>query len=182
MIRQLGTVLAIMAGLTVVLIGADSYACGGKNAGTKTAAACGTKSSATTTSWTSAAGVEKGYYAANVYEVRDGHQFAVYEGKRFEVTDATPYTQVGEARYYFADKDCQVSCTKTLGAKADAINQEAVALATAEGNVEKMENGRKIAICPVTGKEFAVTGNTPTRVMDGKKFYLASAETTEAGR
>jgi len=190
MSRKLSFVLAAAAGIAVMMAGMDVYACGGSKS------ACGTKSEkssntmkasstggcGTAGSWTSAACGSKGYYAANVFEVRDGKQYAVYEGKQFQVTDATPYTQIENARYYFADKDCQVNCTKTLGEKASKIDKEAVGLATAEGNVVRVENGQKIACCPITGKDFAVGPNSAVKVMDGKKFYLASMETAQVGR
>ncbi|MDD5088381.1 MAG: hypothetical protein PHI18_06230 [bacterium] len=190
MTRKLSFVLAAVAGIAVMMTGLDVYACGGSKS------ACGTKSSsaastmkadgagqcATSGSWTSNMCGSKGYYGANVFEIRDGKQYAVYEGKQFQVTDKTPYTQVENARYYFADKDCQINCTKTLGEKASMIDREAVSLATTEGNVVRMENGQKIARCPVTGREFAVGPKTEAKVMDGKKFYLASLETAQVGR
>lgn len=181
MTRKLSFVLAAAAGIAVVLAGMNAYACGGKKSASNTTGDKASKTmqmgsadrAATSGSWTNNLCGSKGYYGANVFEVRDGHSYAVYDGKRFEVTDATPYTQVGNARYYFADKSCQISCTKTLGEKASTIDRETVSLAMTEDNVVRMENGQKIARCPVTGREFAVEPNTAAKVMDGKKFYLA---------
>lgn len=124
----------------------------------------------------------KGYYAANVYEVRDGHQYAVCNGTTFEVTDKTPFNQVGQARYYFADEASQISCNVKMAEMASKIDREAVALATAEGNVRNADNGLKFAQCLESGKEFAVTADTPVKVMDGKKYYAASMSAEKAAR
>ncbi|MBI5059014.1 hypothetical protein HZB60_04410 [candidate division KSB1 bacterium] len=117
---------------------------------------------------------DKGYFAANVYDCKDGHVMAVYKGKKFEVTDKTPYTQIENARYYFADNECAVKCQETLKTMAAEINREAVSLATAEGNIVENKDGHKIAACKMSGEKFEVTGTTPARVMDGQKVYFCS--------
>lgn len=113
----------------------------------------------------------KGYYGANVYDVKEGKQWAVYKGKKFEVTDATPYTQVEMARYYFADNECAVKCTETLKSMAADIEKETVALATLEGNIVEEKDGVKYANCSGCKEKFPVTEKSAIRVMDGKKMY-----------
>jgi hypothetical protein len=123
-------------------------------------------------SWTSKVCGSKGYYAANVYLVNDGCEWAVCNGRTFEVTEATPFTQVGEARYYFADEDSRIRCAQAMQNAADRIDKETVALATADGNVVGTENGMKVARCLVSGRQFLVTADSPIRVADGKRYYL----------
>lgn len=129
---------------------------------------CGSKAN-----WSSNLCGSKGYYAANVYEVRDGHMYAVCNGKTFEVTANTPYQQVGDARYYFADDASKISCPVEMTNSAVKIEREAVALASVEGNVVGMENGQKVAQCVATGKKFVVTADSPVKLVDGKKYYLS---------
>ncbi len=191
MFKKIGIIFAAMAAIAVVFVGANTYAGDGcKSKSSKTAysgscsAVCGSMKASDKASCAQICGSQmtsnttetRSYYGANVYEVRDGHQYAVYEGRKFEVTDQTPYTQVGDARYYFADDACKISCTQTMAAKAPVIDRETVALATTDGNVVKVENGHKIARCTETGKEFEVTDNTPAKVKDGKRYYYAMLE------
>jgi hypothetical protein len=115
---------------------------------------------------------DKGYYAVNVYDVKEGKQWAVYKGKKFEVSDATPYTQVEQARYYFADNECAVKCQETLKSMAADIEKEAVSLATLEGNIVEEKDGAKYASCLGCKEKFALSDKSAIRVMDGKKFYF----------
>ena len=186
--KRVSIVIAACAALAVIFTGANSFACGGhsssksaslQKANAGCASTCMTKSadksscaSGAKTSWTSNVCGSKGYYDANVYEVRDGHKYAVCEGKKFEVTANTPYTQVGEARYYFADDASKVSCSVKMSQMASQIDREAVSLATLEGNVVGTEDGHKIAQCVSTGKKFVVTADSPAKVADGKKYYV----------
>jgi YHS domain-containing protein len=118
-------------------------------------------------------GTSKASYAANVYEVRDGHQYAVCNGQTFEVTATTPYAEVGNARYYFADEESRVRCSEKMKAMATELDKEAVSLATAEANVT-VDNGQKYGICPVTNDKFLVTADSPAKVVDGQKYYVCS--------
>ena len=113
-------------------------------------------------------------YAANVYEVRDGHKYAVCNGKTFEVTETSPYAEVGTARYYFADEASKIKCAEKMKSMAADLDQEAVSLATVEGNVTTDKDGHKYAVCPVTNDKFMVTADSPAKVMDGQKYYVCS--------
>jgi YHS domain-containing protein len=115
----------------------------------------------------------KASYAANVYEVRDGHKYAVCNGKTFEVTETTPYSEVGNARYYFADEASKVRCAEKMALMAAELDKEAVSLATAEANVT-VDNGQKYGVCPVTNDKFLVTTDSPAKVVDGQKYYVCS--------
>ena len=117
----------------------------------------------------------KGYYGANVYQVVDGHEWAVAEGKKFEVTTSSPYVQVGNARYYFADAKCKDMCAQRMAKIEPEIDKEAVSLATAEGNVVSTENGQKWAECKVSHEKFLVTADSPAIVMDGQKVYFCGS-------
>jgi hypothetical protein len=123
--------------------------------------------------WTAKLCGSRCYYAANVYEVRDGRTWAVCDGRKFEVTESTPYTQVGKARYYFADEVSKISCPVKMSQMAERIDRETVALATVEGNVVGEEKGCKVAQCLATGKRFLVTADSPVIVADGKKYYMS---------
>jgi hypothetical protein len=114
---------------------------------------------------------DKGYFNANVYKVENGTMYAVADGKKFVVTDQTPYNQVGNARYYFADNSCAVKCSEKMASKAGSYAHEAVELATFESNV-KVEGGKKIAHCSISNKDFEVTSATPAVVVDGQKTYF----------
>jgi len=187
--KKLSIIIAACAAVAVVLAGASSFACGGKcsqNAAAKASAcasACCAKSGevratqgtschpGASDAWTSKLCGDRGYYAANVYEVRDGRTWAVCCGKKFEVSANTPYTQVGEARYYFADEASKTSCAVQMSKLAGQMDRETVALATMDGNIVGEENGQKIAQCIVTGRKFLVTADSPMMVADGKKYY-----------
>jgi hypothetical protein len=133
----------------------------------------GTSTCGSHANWTASLCGSKGYYAANVYRVQNGHMWAVCQGKTFEVNEATPFVQMDEARYYFADEASKIRCHEMMKATAPAIDREVVSLATAEANVVDVENGRKIAQCPVTGHKFVVTADSPARVVDGQKYYMS---------
>jgi hypothetical protein len=188
--KKLSIMIAACAALAVVFAGANTFACGGKcgkHAAAKAsvcASTCCSKTGSAGTSaqsascrsgasdaWTSKLCGERGYYAANVYEVHDGRMWAVCCGKKFEVSGNTPYSQVGEARYYFADAASKSSCAVQMSKLAAQMDREAVSLATLDGNIVGEENGRKIAQCIVTGKKFLVTADSPVMVADGKKYY-----------
>lgn len=190
--KKLSIVIAACAAIAVVFAGANTFACGGhtsaKTAALKSGAGCATaccaKSggagtatqgtschSGTSNAWTSKLCGERGYYAANVYEVRDSRMWAVCCGKKFEVSASTPYTQVSEARYYFADEATKTSCAVQMSKLAAQMDHEAVSLATMDGNVIGEDNGQKIARCIVTGRTFLVTADSPVMVADGKKYY-----------
>lgn len=139
------------------------------NAEMTAGSSCGSHSA----SWASNVCGSKGYYAANVYAVREGHMYAVCQGKTFEVTATTPFTQVAEARYYFADEASKIQCHEQMKATAPAIDREAVLLATAEANVVDVEHGQKVAQCPITCQKFVVTADSPARVADGQKYYMS---------
>ncbi len=102
--------------------------------------------------------------------------FAVCQGKTFEVTAKTPFVQVDEARYYFADEASKIQCHETMNATVPAIDREVVSLATTEANVVDLEDGQKIAQCPVTGQKFIVTADSPARVVDGQKYYMSAEQ------
>ena len=156
--------------------GAGGACCPGGTAGQKAGDACcpsGKSASSCSSKMASLCG-DKGYFAANVYENKGGHMMAVYKGKKFEVTDKTPYTQIENARYYFADNECAVKCQETLKTMASEINRETVALATAEANIVENKDGHKIAACKMSGEKFEVSGTTPARVIDGQKVYFCS--------
>jgi hypothetical protein len=190
--KKLSIVIAACAGIAVVFAGANTFACGGhtsaKTASLKSgacaASACCAKSgsagtaaqgtschSGASNAWTSKLCGEREYYAANVYEVRDGRMWAVCCGKKFEVSANTPYTQVGEARYYFADEASKTSCAVQMSKLVAQMDREAVSLASMDGNVIGQDNGQKIAQCIVTGRTFLVTADSPVMVADGKKYY-----------
>lgn len=114
---------------------------------------------------------DKGYFNANVYKVENGLMYAIADGKKFVVNDKTPYNQVGNARYYFADDACAVKCKEKMASMAKEINHEAVELATLESNV-KVEDGKKVATCSMSGKSFEVTSSTPVVVANGQKTYF----------
>ncbi len=97
--------------------------------------------------------------------------YAVADGKKFVVSDNTPYNQIGHARYYFADDACAVKCNTKMASTAKNYTHEAVELATMEANV-KVEDGKKIATCSISGNSFEVTNATPAVVMDGQKTYF----------
>lgn len=137
-----------------------SHSCASKSGMSK--AGCGT------------AGASKASFAANVYEVRDGHLWAVCNGKKFEVTSNTPYSEIGSARYYFADEASKVTCAEKMAMTAKALDAETVSLATVEGNVTTESDGRKFAVCPVSNDKFMVAADSPAKVMDGQKYYVCS--------
>jgi hypothetical protein len=186
--KRVSIMIAACAAFAVVFVGVNSFACGGncskKSASLQnTSAACASSyasksadksscASGANTDWTANVCGSKGYYSANVYDVRDGHMYAVCEGRTFEVTNNTPYTQVGEARYYFADNAAKISCPVQMSQKSAQIDKETVSLATLEGNVVGEQNGQKIAQCMTTGKQFLITADSPVRMVDGKKYYL----------
>ncbi len=114
---------------------------------------------------------EKGYFGANVYKIDNGVMYAVADGKKFVVSDKTPYNQVGNARFYFADDACAVKCSEKMASMANNYVHEAVELATVESNV-KIENGKKIATCSMSGQSFEVSNATPAVVQDGQKTYF----------
>jgi hypothetical protein len=113
-------------------------------------------------------------YAANVYQVKDGHQYAVAQGKTFEVTSETPYHEMGTARYYFADEKSMSACAEKMASLAAELDGEAVSLATAEANVTTDRYGKKYGTCPVTNDKFLITADSPAKVMDGQKYYVCS--------
>jgi hypothetical protein len=119
-------------------------------------------------------GASNGHYGANVFAVRDGHEWAVCNGKTFEVSDQTPYSDVGPARYYFADENSRVTCVEKMAMMAKELDQEAVSLATSEGNVTTDSDGQKYGVCPVTHDKFLITADSPAKVMDGQKYYVCS--------
>jgi hypothetical protein len=137
--------------------------CSSKKAG---ASSCGSGSSMTSVYGS------KGYYAANVYEVRDGHTWAIEQGRKFEVTLGSPFIQVGNARYYFESDESKKAYSEKMSSLAPQIDREVVSLATTEANVVGSENGQKIAECKVSGKKFPVTADSPMLVMDGQKTYF----------
>ncbi len=139
---------------------AGGHSCASKSS--MTHAGCGT------------AGASKASYAANVYEVRDGHLWAVCNGKKFEVTTSTPYSEIGRARYYFADEDSKVTCAEKMAMMAKELDRETVTLATAEGNVTMDTDGHKYAVCPVSHDKFLITADSPAKVIDGQKYYVCS--------
>ncbi|MCB9357064.1 MAG: hypothetical protein H6508_03920 [Calditrichaeota bacterium] len=114
---------------------------------------------------------DKGYFNANVYKVENGMMYAVADGKKFVVSEKTPYTQVGNARFYFADDACAVKCSNTMASMADSYVHEAAELATLESNVVT-EGGKKVATCAMSGKSFEVTAATPAVVVNGEKQYF----------
>jgi len=134
---------------------------------------CGTMgaSKASCSSVCGTKGASKASYAANVYKVDKGVMYAVADGKRFVVTDKTPYTQVGNARYYFADESCAIGCQTKMANLSEKYNREALALATAEAN-SMTKGDKKYAVCSVSGKEFEITGATPALMIDGRKTYF----------
>lgn len=186
--KKVSVIIAACAALAIVLAGVSSFACGGhassksaslQKTGACCATACASKSAdrisctiGTDPNWTANLCGSRGYYCANVYDIRDGHRYAVCDGKTFEVTENTPYSQVGEARYYFADNASKISCPVQMSLMTAQMDKETVALATIEGNVIGEENGLKIAQCMVTGKKFIVTADSPAKVVDGKKYYV----------
>ncbi|MBU1636378.1 hypothetical protein KKC97_01765 [bacterium] len=117
-------------------------------------------------------GMSKASYGANVYKVENGTMYAVADGKRFVVTSSTPYTQVGNARYYFADEKCAVGCQSKMSMMAPKYNAEAAKLTMRESNV-KIIDGKKMAQC-CSNEYFEVTESTPSLVMNGEKFYYCS--------
>ena len=123
--------------------------------------------------WTSKVCGDRGYYGANVFGECHGHEYAIYDGKTFEVTEDTPFIQVKNARYYFPNENAASDCEKNMSSSATRMEQQAVSLATADGNVIDVNgNGQKTARCPVTGKTFVVTADSPVKVIDGRKYYL----------
>jgi hypothetical protein len=204
MMKKLGIVVAAIAALAVVFVGANGYACGkscGKTAqaasnkgtcdpskcsgmsgqscsasckmkGAQMSSAAGGACSAHASDWTSVLSEGRGYYGANVYDAHDGHAFAVFHGQKFEVTDKTPYMQVGNARYFFPTEKSKIECNTRMANEAPALEQETVSLATADGNVVYQENGQKYAMCPVTGRKFVVTADSPVKVVDGRRYYM----------
>ncbi len=114
---------------------------------------------------------DKGYFGANVYKVENGMMYAVADGKKFVVNDKTPYNQVGNARFYFADDACAVKCSEKMASMAMNYTHEAANLATLESNA-KVEDGKKIATCSMSGQNFEVTASTPYVVVDGQKQYF----------
>jgi hypothetical protein len=191
---KLSILIAACAAVAVIFAGANSFACGGRTcsktasakahasgttgccaraeaAGMSSAQGTGCHSGASS-AWTSKLCGERGYYCANVYEVRDGRMWAVCCGQKFEVSANTPYTQVGDARYYFADEASRVGCPYKMKDMAQRIERETITLATMDGNVIGEENGHKIAQCLVTGRRFLVTADSPVMVADGKKYYM----------
>jgi hypothetical protein len=147
-----------------------SGSCGMKNA--QMTEMNGTSCTGHKKDWASVVCGNKDYYGANVYAVKDGRMWAVCHGKTFEVTENSPYKQVGNARYYFADDASKIACDMKMAQMAPEIDQEAVALATTDGNVVGTENGLKVAQCVVTGKKFIVTADSPSKVADGKRYYV----------
>jgi hypothetical protein len=117
----------------------------------------------------------KGYFAANVYRVDGETLYAVADGKKFVVTESTPYTQVGAARFYFADNECAVKCSEKMASKAAEFDREAVSLATLDGNIVEVKDGNRVAVCSISGESFTVTENCPVKVVDGKKVYFCCA-------
>ncbi len=99
---------------------------------------------------------------------------AVYKGSKFAVTESTPYTQVGNARYYFTNSECAVKCQESLKAMAGDLEKETVSLATAEANIVEQKEGEKWAQCKMSGHKFQVTSATPVRMIDGQKYYFCS--------
>ena len=227
MMRKLGLVVASMAALAVVFIGARTFACGDDSkhktasavngtsccpysgaVGASTASghacpmmkasaqtasdakgehSCGmagcthsgcTGKSMSNSSMTQAGcgmkGASSAFYAANVYDVRDGQEWAVCQGKQFEVTATTPYYDLGNARYYFADKNCMSKCSEKMASVAADLDREAVSLATVEGNVKVASDGQKYAVCPISHDQFPVTSGMPVKVMNGKKYYVCN--------
>jgi hypothetical protein len=136
----------------------------GANASMASNGSCASKAS-------KAACGDKGYFNANVYKVDNGTMYAIADGKKFVVTDKTPYTQAGNARFYFADDACAVKCSEQMAKKADSYVHEAVELATLESNV-KTDGSKKLATCSISGNEFEVTAATPAVVLDGQKVYF----------
>jgi hypothetical protein len=112
-----------------------------------------------------------------VYKVENGVKYAVADGKRFVVTANTPFTDVGNARYYFADESCAVKCPTAMSSMASKYNHEAAALASSEANI-KVVDGKKFASC--CGQEFEVSSNTAVVCLDGQKTYCCSETCAEA--
>ena len=94
-------------------------------------------------------------------------------GDVFEVTNSTPFVEMGDSRYYIADACTEKAFQSHPAATARKLDQEAVSLATADGNIVGEQNGQKMAKCPVTGRVFIVTADSPVRVLDGKCFYMS---------
>ena len=109
----------------------------------------------------------------NVVAVENGHRYAVWSGSVFEVTCTTPYVDFGDARYYVPDQGMTSDFRCHPESVARQENQEAVDLATADGNVVSDVNGQMLAQCPITGHVFVVTADSPVRVMDGKCYYFS---------
>jgi hypothetical protein len=122
---------------------------------------------------TCTSGAKKASYAANVYKVENGVKYAVADGKRFVVTGDTPYTEVGNARYYFADENCAVKCPTKMSSMTSKYNAEAASMTTREANV-KIIDGKKMATCCDSDKTFEVTASTPSIVMNGEKVYFCN--------
>ena len=195
MTHRIGIPIAVMAAAAAVAVCVSSFACGGAHpAAHMTAHSGGCPASCPRTAaamsqcpymkqmrmdqeqsarMASATCGNAKYYGANVYVVRDGHQYAVCEGRVFEVCGSTPYVQMQNARYFVDNPWLSNNCASDPSALAAELDREAVALATVDGNVLETENGQKVARCPVTGETFIVTADSPVRVMDGKRYYLS---------
>jgi hypothetical protein len=152
---------------TVTVSSSEKSAAGCSEAEKAACASSGKSCSASCSS-----GASKASYAANVYKVENGMMYAVADGKRFVVTSKTPYTQVGNARYYFADEACKVGCPTKMSSMTSNYNAEAAHLATHEANVTIVD-GKKMATC-CSSTPFEVSANTPSLVVNGEKVYYCS--------
>ncbi|HEY3294472.1 MAG TPA: hypothetical protein VGL38_03475 [bacterium] len=195
--KKLGISMAVLVAVAVVSIGVASFACGGHGASSnqvmnsfeKSGAACpysGCGSAANCPYMKQMQDAQKSsnqmtcnhsssivYYGANVFDVCDGRQYAVCEGKVFEVHNDTPFVDMGDARYYVADECMKPAFQADPEAVASELDREAVALATVDGNVIGNRDGQILAKCPVTGQVFIVTADSPVKVRDGKRYYLS---------
>ncbi len=195
--RRLGISMVILAAAGVITVGVASFACGGKTASSNHV--CNTVNVGQTLCPASGGcsmsrcqfmqqqengaccdlqmawghGASKASYSANVIEMRGDYVYAVCRGKVFEVTDGTPFADLDDARYFLTDRCSVAAFQANPTASADELNQEAVSLATEDGNVVGNENGQKFAKCPVTGRVFPVTAGSYVKVMDGKCYYMS---------
>jgi hypothetical protein len=195
MTHRIGIPLAVLAAAAVIAVCVASFACGGVHSAAlmtanshacpsscpRTAAAMAQcpymqqmeSQQAANAKMASAVCGDAKYYGANVYTVQDGHQYAVCEGRSFEVCSETLYVQVQNARYFLDDPWLSIACRDDPSVLTTELDREAVALATVDGNIVGMEDGRLLARCPVTGKIFIVTADSPVRVMNGERYYFS---------
>jgi hypothetical protein len=152
---------------------AGGACCASKGASaTTTSAGCSMKCDASKTkAGCTGMTMNKGVFDANVYKVENGTKYAVADGKKFVVTESTPSMTVGNARFYFADASCAVSCSEMMKASAPKYTHEAASMASVERNV-KVEGDKKMATCEMSGNTFEITASTPSICKDGEKVYF----------